>query len=43
LNQQEYLKYAAAAWLLQMMNDEQNIALASAFDKQFNNLIKGVR
>lgn len=42
-SQQEYLKYAAAAWLLQHMNDEQNLALASAFDKQFNNLIKGVR
>lgn len=43
LSQHEYLKYAAAAWLLQHMNDEQNLALASAFDKQFNNLIKGVR
>ena len=43
VSQQEYLKYAAAAWLLQHMNDEQNLALASAFDKQFNNLIKGVR
>ena len=43
LSQQEYLKYAAAAWLLQHMNDEQSIALSSVFDKQFNNLIKGVR
>ena len=42
-SQQEYLKYAAAAWLLQHMNDEQSIALSSVFDKQFNNLIKGVR
>ena len=42
-SQQEYLKYAAAAWLLQMMNDEQNYALANQFDKQFNALIKGVR
>ena len=43
LSQQEYLKYAAAAWLLQHMNDEQSLALSSVFDKQFNNLIKGVR
>ena len=43
LSQQEYLKYAAAAWLLQHMNDEQSIALSSVFDKQFNNLIKEVR
>ena len=42
-SQQEYLKYSAAAWLLQHMNDEQSIALSSVFDKQFNNLIKGVR
>ena len=42
-SQQEYLKYAAAAWLLQHMNDEQSLALSSVFDKQFNNLIKGVR
>jgi len=25
------------------MNDEQSLALSSVFDKQFNNLIKGVR
>lgn len=41
--QQEHLKYAAAAYLLQMMNDEQNIALADRFLQQFDALIKEVR
>ena len=41
--QQEHLKYAAAAYLLQMMNDEQNIALADRFLQQFDALIKEAR
>ncbi len=38
---QEYLKYAAAAWLLQNEGDMQNIQLADKFMDTFNNLIAG--
>jgi len=38
-NHQEYLKYAAAAYLLQMENDQQSLQMAEAFMAEFKNLI----
>lgn len=35
----EYLKYAAAYYLLRMFNDQQNVALADKYLADFNNLI----
>jgi hypothetical protein len=41
--EQNYLKYAAAWYLLQMKNDQQNIDLANLYMKQFTSLISQSR